>query len=392
MRYCVATVAVVSLLLAAGGCAPSAGPFEPPVLDGTSLQYYWEAQADLDDGEVVRKTYLLGGNLYLMTDRQRLIALDAKRGLPRWSYLVTERQDEPVFRPWHPPVPVTLPVEFRDGRQEVTFDVVILNTIDRLIVLDRRNGGEMRNVPLGHPANGGGASDGVNYYYGGVSGRYLCIGLRHGVTVWQKQTESLITAPAVYAEEHLFVASEDHKFYCTKVAGLGEKIWTQELGGSVVTEFEAGSRGCYVPCEDGRLYAFHPFSGEKIWEPFIARQPLVDPVQVSRHMVFQYARGDSFYAIDIGSGAMLWSKPEGRRVLGVLGDSVYLLDAHGDLQVLDAGSGELTERIPLRKFDLFVANTTADALYAATRDGRVYCLRPASSERMTLDVLRKGLD
>jgi outer membrane protein assembly factor BamB len=392
MRHVAATVAV-SALLFAGGCGPAGDEtFAPPVLEGTSLQYYWHLPVTLESGETVEKLHLLDNNLYLMTNRQRLIALDAKRGLTRWSYLVTDRLDEPVFRPWHTPAPVTIPVEFQDGRQEVTFNGVVLNTIERMILLDRDTGGEMRNRPLGHPANGGGASDGMNFYYGGVSGRYLCIGLRYGVTVWQKQTGSLITAPVVYDSDHLFVASEDHKFYCTKVAGLGEKIWTQQLGGSAVTEFHAGGRGCYVPCEDGRLYAFQPFSGERLWEPFICRKPLVDPPQVAQNMVFQYARGDTFYAIDIASGAMVWSKPEGRMVMGILGKDVYLLDADRDLQVVDIASGEVSERIPLRKLDLFLPNTTTEALYAATRDGHVYCLRRASSERMSLDVLREGLE
>jgi len=37
--------------------------------------------------------------------------------------------------------------------------------------------------------------------------------------------------------------------------------------------------------------------------------------------------------------------------------------------------------------EVFLPNTSAEGIWAATRDGRVYCLRPMSAGRLTIDKL-----
>jgi outer membrane protein assembly factor BamB len=276
-----------------------------------------------------------------------------------------------------------------ENRKEITFNAVVLNTVTRLMVLDRDKGTEIRNVPLGSPANAAGASDGRNIFIGSLKGLYHCFTLDKGVLAWTRKTDAMISVPLAYYNNHIYVASEDHTFYVSKNDPNGTKVWQQKLGGSVIAAFEVEDRGCFVPCEDGRVYAFHPMTGDKVWDPFLCRARLTTPVQVGRGAVFQYAKGDKFYAINIGNGGELWSLPEGRMVLAVIEDDVYLLDKDGNLRIITERKGKLKAVVPLDRLTVFAPNTKLPAMYGASDSGWVVCISPISQGYITPEMLLK---
>ena len=158
MRNVVTGAMVAAVLVMTAGCAEKAAPtVEPPVdkavLAKVGLQYYWDARVELDPGESVKKLWRLDENLYCLTTRHRLVALDARRGIYKWSVTVCEPY-KPVFPPTHadnvaiPDRPAGIKGMMDPSSVEVEpFDAVMVNTVDSMVVIDRSTGDVKRRIP-----------------------------------------------------------------------------------------------------------------------------------------------------------------------------------------------------------------------------------------------------
>ena len=116
MRSLLNLLMASAVAMAAVSCSSSAPRPAPRVwqsprpsattLAKAGLQYYWEMgrkQLLLQEGENIRVVYKLDENLYAITNRDRLICVDAARGLTKWTYAIRadgeERGGEITGRP-----------------------------------------------------------------------------------------------------------------------------------------------------------------------------------------------------------------------------------------------------------------------------------------------------
>lgn len=403
MRDRIKLLAIVPVCLALVGCPAQQAPrpggeyggvVHPDVLAKGDLQYYWAIKVTLDPGERIVKLYRLDENLYCLTDRNRIVAVDAQRGLPKWSIEVGP-MEETVFTPSHCDQ-IALPMRVA-GIEEMMhpqraaptkpFDAVFINTVHYVLVLDRATGRLVRKIEFGFASNSGGCSDGQMYYVGGIDGRFHGFSMRESIHVWSLAAEKMISVPLVRVGSNLYVASRDGYFYCARAARIRRQHWKQQMGGGVTAAFHVDTRGCFVPCEDGRLYAFDALSGQYLWDPFVCQGPVQQPVQVAKNSVFQYAANDKFYAINLVSGQPRWSMPQARKALAVMRGNVYVLDTRRMLLVVDEMLGTVKTSLPMTGFSVFLPNATVPAIYTATMDGRLFCIRHKSAGYLTIKML-----
>jgi len=380
------------------GCAgkPS-GPVGPPVLAKAGLQYYWTLDLALEKGESLTELKRLDENLYCLTDRNKLVALDAATGLLKWSRTVAE-PGATVFSPVHADhVVLSRKVggikEILDPGQAQfmpPFDAVLINTLSNVLLMDRRTGEAYRDIPLDFPANTSVACDGQNVYVGSTKGWYYSIRLNAAVKEWWLAANDMITAPVVYLSGRLYVADNSGSLLATDVGQGGKKLWTQKLAGAVTAEFHVDQRGCFVGSDGNRVYAFSLGDGKPLWDqPFVCQGPIRDPIQVAANSVFQYARQDKFYALNVVTGQQRWSLREGRKVLAAMDGEVYLLSQDGALLMVDEMLGNVRTSMPMTGWELFAANTTAPVICAASRDGKLACMCKLSAGRLTPESLRQ---
>jgi outer membrane protein assembly factor BamB len=401
MRSGLVVIAVAVFCAGLTGCAGDgdgkwAGFTPPDALAGSDLQYYWDVQLPLEGDEAVQRLILLDERVYVLTSENRMFALDAVRGVWDWAHRIAPPGDM-VFPPVHadglalPPDPIgVMEIMGRTrGQAPEPVDAVLVNSLHRLWVLNRGDGSVLRNMELAFAANTGGDADGDRFFIGDTRGWYHCLLLTPAVEAWDLTTDDLISVSPVCHGGLVFVGSEDGTFYAARAAREAELVWSEPTTGPITAPFHVDDRGCFVPSEDNRVYAFSTAFGESLWEtPFVCEGPLRDAVQVSDNTIFQYARRDEFYAIKLTDGSLRWSIPEGRRVLSVMDGEVYLIDAAGRLQVRNEVTGELRTSVELRGFTLFADNVTAPAIYVATADGRVTCIRKLSAGYLTVEDLR----
>ncbi len=391
-------VGLSTSLVLAGCVGPGAAPerLHASVLTEAGLQYYWQLPLNLSGGESIKQLIQLDENLYCLTNRRRLIVVDAAVGRPKWSHTVA-RVRQKVFSPTHVDR-MWLP-EKVSGLKEILspdtvvrtapFDAVLINTVSYVLVLDRADGRVYRKIPFSFAANTGGASDGQNFYVASVKGWYYGIRLQEAVEGWWLSADDAVRAPVKYFARRIYVADEAGKVIATNVEVRGEKEWDQQLSGAVTAEFHVDARGCFLPSDDNRVYAFDSLTGGKLWEqPFACQGPLRDPIQVAESTIFQFARGDKFYAIDLATGQERWSRKDGRTVLAAFDGEVYLLNDSRTLLIVNEILGTVRTSLPMTGWDLFATNVTTPAVYVATRDGKLACIRKIDAGILTPEMLK----
>lgn len=390
----------LAVLMLAGvvGCAKKLPPqpVSEEILSQVDLQYYWQVNLGLPRGETIEGVLLLDETLYCLTNRYNLYALDAARGLLKWTFQVAG-PGQTVFLPTHvnglrlSKQPATLEEMLNQQMPDTPpFDAVLINTLGELIVLNRETGELQRRIPFDFPANTTGVSDGKNFYCGSTGGRYYAIRMWESVQDWVFAANDMITSPLRYANNMLYVADESGTVIATRTGSSAHKVWTRKLEGAVTAPFEVTGKGCFVPCDDNRLYAFDPQNGQDLWlMPFVCQGPLYDAVQVGDELIYQYASGDRFYAINPGNGNQVWSVVEGRQVLMIAEGKIYLRCSGNRLMVLNNMDGTVIKMIPLTGWEMYASNVKDSGLYMVSKGGRVGCLRLQSAGQLTRESLRK---
>lgn len=395
-----AGLAVICVALTLAGCKPAgevdewAGVVAPSVLESASLKYYWRFKIDLDDGETIRQIWRLDGNLYALTSAHQLIALDAARGLYKWSHPVGS-QAQKIFAPCHADgvlVPETggIAVLLDPPLESLLkpFNAVIINTLSYALLINRDTGKLVRKLDFDFAANTPGACDGVHFYVASAKGWYHAVRLAEGLRKWTMSTADIITARPRVFNRRLYVASQDGKFYAINPADEQDRhLWTQLTDAPLSAGFVAERRGCFVPSQDCRLYVYDNLTGVELWK-FTAQGPLRQAVQVGRETVFQFADRDRFYAIALANGRKRWDSPDGRIVLAAAKPYVFVLTAGRRLLLVHEMLGKVHKSLPMTGLDLFIPNAAKSVIYAATTDGKFVCIRPISAGHLTPKVLK----
>ncbi|MGB2821474.1 MAG: PQQ-binding-like beta-propeller repeat protein [Phycisphaerae bacterium] len=411
-------LALAATCLAAVGCQRGSAPVSlthASVLAKAGLESYWRMQLQLEEGQKVERLFLLDENLYCLTTGNYLIAVDAAKGVRKWTRRIADPGVK-VYAPCHGnrvPMREQLP-----GVREIatlatpellkSFDLVFVNTPDFALAFERDSGELMRKIdfhrrPDEFCANTAGACDGEYFYIGATNGRCYAFRVNEVVIAWILRTNDVMTAaPRCHKPGdtgRVFFAGQDAELYVAQAGNVLSTVWPPAgsrdwpaMAGPVVTEFHVDDRACFIPCVKRRVYAFSLAGGEPIWR-FTCGGPLFDPIQVSENTVFQYARGDKLYAINPANGKLRWALPRGLRVLASMPANEipmsYVLDDSGNLLVVDEILGKVRASIPLTACDLFADNTSAPAIYLAGTDGRLYCLRQLGAGRLTAEALKK---
>jgi outer membrane protein assembly factor BamB len=400
MRGMIGLLLVSVSLLA--GCDPVVYHEDAPdilqgdVLSKVDLRMYWERTIPLPAGEQVERTWVLGEKLYCLTDGDTLICVDARVGTALWSQKVTVGEEQ-VYAPVHvddmrlslkvgdldtidnPPSMVDYPL----------FNAVVISTTTRLWVIDRDKGTVYRNIVSdGFTPQVQGVCD-TERFYTVNSRRQVCgVKLLQGLPFWQKSIkQELIKAPLAMAPGYVFAATMDGIVQCYVADDLGTKIWNKKVHGGVRESLVADERGVFLAADDRMIYGLSTSRGRPLWDPVSMVSDPEGQMLLGEQTLFQYAgaRG-GVYAIDIANGQLRWRAPKAKTVLAIIDQKVYLKDRSRTLQVRDEMTGKVLHTISLADFEMYPHNVNS-AIYMASRNGRIACLRHVSQGPVTMEEL-----
>jgi outer membrane protein assembly factor BamB len=367
------------------------------MLGEAGLAYYWHAsqQVPLAPGETIDRLILLDENLYVMTDRAALIAVDAAVGKQRWRVTVS-LAGRKVYAPSHiDNIPLREEVwtdtvtDPPDAKQFPRINAVVVNDLAHMLLIDRESGKIHRDIKFDRTsATNAGVCDEERFYYPGLDTMCNCVNLMIGQVIWWQSYTGLADVPLRTYAGHVYAGTNAGQMQCMTAGNVGMRKWTLKFDSPVVAPFHVGPKGLFFAVGN-QVRAHDAISGVKLWEPVYVDGVIADAMQLSSTTIYQHARGDGLYAINLTSGEVRWHRPGGRKVLAVMDGQAYVLDTDENLHVMNEITGEITATVPMAGFDFFAANTQSPAIYAATRSGQIYCIRKSEAGRLTAEMLQQ---
>ena len=355
------------------------------------LAYYWQSAVPLDSDEAVSHIWHLDENVYCLTDKNRLCVYDANSGSLRW-FKQLGRPRQRFFSPAHVErVILSVP---DSPSTKAAYNVVIFNTVADALLLRRDTGELLRKISFtraGFAANTATVSDGTMLYVASVKAECRALELATGLKAWKLGARGFLTARPAFMGSRLYFAGHDGTLYGASVGlNRGRKVWPDpdapQAAAGFVNDFVVESRGIFAGCEDYSVYAFKP-TGQPLWR-FRCGAPITRAVQVGATNVYATTKR-KLYAIDLATGRLdpKWTLDDAVMVLAEVAGDTICLNRRNELVLADAAAGQVRRILPMAGLDLFVPNAKIPAVYAASTDGLVCCLRSPGDGKVTLDRL-----
>ena len=344
-----------------------------------------------------------GGQLFLGTGENRVVALDAATGGILWEHPLSA-------------VTVTTPA--------VTRDAVYVTVRDGLLLaMDRRSGAELWSLPTDSALFASPAVYRGVVYAGSWNGTLYAVDAQTGERLWTFQADGSIVAPPAFQDDLMALATDDGLVYVLDLVTGRKRLIFDTV--NALTESPVFTGDYFlIATGRGRLAAVDPTKLEYplerafrswrqqffiwglqsepplpkglVWGRILARDSALSGPAVLDGVAYAASRDGRLHAVSTTGGDLLWEYDTGALVHSapaVAGRFVYLGNDAGDIHVVDRVTGEpdrivrtgvpLTGQIVVTEHGLYV--TSAEDRHAhrpalvnpcsATR------LRPRSSSR-----------
>lgn len=277
----------------------------------------------------------------------------------------------------------------------------------------------MESIKLPFAASSPAAADAEDLFVGAANERLFSIRMLTGFLNWQLMTPgSLSTAPVVRHERVVEaeggkrvqeVAADDPKrerrtLYFAGQDGMVVSVvlltslersanWSFQTEGPIFVDLLVEPQRVYVASSDRQLYCLDRLTGRRIWRERFANQPAAAP-RVAGGRVFHSVAQGGLHVLDALTGAPLWQRPQGGRLLAQLEDRVFLAELGTWTRLIraDAATGEGEASVDLPMADFLAASQEDGLLVLVSRSGRMMGVRPKSAPPLRpselADVLR----
>ena len=168
-------------------------------------------------------------------------------------------------------------------------------------------------------------------------------GPRTNATVWTVQLGGRVYAPAIDANDHLYVGTSS-QFYCVDSGGI---LWS--FSTSVASSFTPAltQYGTVILPGGSALYSLNTTNGNIVWNTTLPNLSLSSPA-LTDAIVYQ-ANYHSVYALSVTTGAVIWLFTAGQGVSGspaVGPDGTVYFGAGNLLYAMNGSTGSVVWQLP----------------------------------------------
>lgn len=353
-------VALAGCAAALAGCAGKKGDTATLPMDESvksELKVFWQTKVQLDKKakEKVLSLHRCPGRIYALTNRNRLLAVDAFSGHYLWAVELGDLKLTP-----------SAPVQV--GR------VVFVTLLERLYGYSVIDGSrvlyrELDGAPTAQPV-----VHGEYFYYGTHEGWLKAVNLFDPSGNWVRNVHaSIVAAPATDGERVYFASIEGRVFGSTY--NRRQTIWEFQTDGAVVADLKQAPNGLVlVPCRDYTLYALNPHNGLPAWIATTG-DPLEKPAHVREGRVYIVKKSDDLLALAGNTGKADWSAAGTREFIAASTETVFTWATDGALVALAASDGRVKFRLDAEDLTLSAANDIDGQLFIGAADGEIVCVR-----------------
>jgi len=360
-HYAVPLVPIALALLSSAPLPVSgASPYEriisQPMARRHGLERMWVTRVELDPSRGrVADVLIDGGELFVLTTRGLVHALNAESGRTLWTARVGRR-------------------DFPSTSPAVNKDYVALTNGSTLYVLSRRSGLPVFDVSVGGSPSAGPA----------VGENWVCVPLSNGIVeayhLADRDRDRLIHAAAGIPEiaplatpQSVVCATKSGWIYSCVPETMAARFRI-ETTGAITAPMSYVAPHIIAASRDGYVYAFHETEGDDIWRfsagEAVSRRPVVigDAIYVIPEL-------GGLYQISAALGVERWHAAGVDHFLAASPTKVYAADRLGRTVVLDVKTGVRLDWLPTEALSVKPANTVTDRIYLGSSDGLLQCLR-----------------
>jgi outer membrane protein assembly factor BamB len=353
---------------ASAGAVAALPPGELPGLQQIGLHESWQRHVRLEPGEHIKKAWYTGLSVYAATTESRIVRIDAKNGVIKWSKGLG-RENFDIYRP----------IELTGADGHPSGEVLVV-TRGEAFVLILETGDEARlPAHLGLSVSADPVVIGNSLCVGGADTFYGLYLDRLGAKHWRLPVpgDLFISAPVALGDNILVASRTGHLWRIN--AANGDWDWKdRKTNGNVYAGIAADDNGVYVPCLDQRVYAFRSDSGGELWEQqleglFEEAPALAGPSVLVR------SRAGNLFALARNDGHLQWQQSNVAQIGTVGMNSVWLIYQDGTLKSHDPETGVERASAPAPGVEWLLANTLDNNVILITPGGLVGLYTPMRS-------------
>ena len=337
-----------------------------PGLQDVGLHQVWQRQVRLEPGERIKKTWRLGKSVYVATTESRIVRLDAKTGILKWSNGLGAENFE-----------IYQPIELK-GADGFSSGEVLVVTRGEAFIFNMETGDEVRMQRLGISVSADPVLVGNTLCVGGADTFYGLYMDRLGMKRWRIPVpgDLFISAPLAMDSNVLVGSRAGHLWRIS--ADTGDWDWKDRktnglISGGLAADFNA----VYVPCEDQRVYAFRSDTGGELWEQQLDDRLEETPVMAGP-VALVTAVNRKMSALARPTGEVKWTKEGVSQVATVSEDTVWIGDMSGEIRLLALETGDEKAAAPTTGIQFFVRNTMDQNVILVTHAGLIGMYSPSA--------------
>jgi outer membrane protein assembly factor BamB len=330
----------------------------PELLSRAGLVIVWDDELPIDSAEKLQKLYIVGDELYALSERNYLISLGKDRG-------------EKIFAKYAAPLgqPVGEPVLYEDK--------LLFVLGNRVVTIDERTGEELGSKNIEYRLMCPAVRNSKYFYLSGVDRRLHVLRADGMVPLFEVSVGNSIIK-SVIAAENFVIFGTDAGNVVGMLAGEAARLWQFDAAGGIIERLVLDETSIFFSSKDTNVYRIDmtgPQSVELVWKYQVAGIPENAP-RVGKMAVYQYVRGKGLTAIDKETGVALWSLSEGIELLSESGSRAYIITKNETLTVMDNMARGKLYSVNFRGVRRFAFNTGDSKMYISDEHGRIACLQP----------------
>ncbi len=345
-------------------------PTDLPGLQSVGLHQMWQRQVKLEPGETIKKSWRLGRSVWVATSESRIIRIDAKTGVQKWS-VGLGRENFEIYKP----------IELLDVENHPNGQALVV-TRGEAFIFDTDTGDELRHGSLRISVSADPVVVGNTLCVGGADTFYGLYLDRLGMHRWKLPApgDLFVSAP-LKMDNNVLIASRSGRLWRVDGEGGNWEWKDRKANGLVLGGLAADSNAVYVPCMDQRMYAFRSDTGGELWEQQLDA-PLQEAPVLAGPVVLATADNRTMYALARQNGEVKWKVPNVAQIATVNESTVWVGDTGGVIRLISLDTGTEKTSALTNGIQLFVRNDVDDNVVLVTHAGLVGMYSPhAINER-----------
>ncbi len=266
-------------------------------------------------------------------------------------------------------------------------DYAIVSSGTTLYAIKRFSGEMGWEVPLPRIPSSSPSVDSTQVYIGSLDGTVVALDLAklkryheenllprwgHMAINWQYRTGSEITTPPITSGTVLDVAARDGSLYGLS-AGESKIRFQFETDAPISAPVAYSDGYLFLASEDYNVYCINANNGTIRWE-YISGAPIRKAPHVIGQDVFLLPHDGGMFCLSASEGQEKWWTSRATDFIAATHSLVYASDDSGNILILSRKDGALIGTMPMRDYQIRVANDRTDRIFLGNPKGLVLCI------------------